>query len=91
MKYVNEKEKFWEHSYNVWLASIGGPVCVNADNAEDALDFAVDYAEERGWIGLFLDSGEIETDKDGNEIDVVRAGNHCLALPIEEIHIDQID
>ena len=91
MKYVNEEEKFWKHSFNVWLSAIGKPICVNADHEQDALDYAVDYAEEQGWSGLFVDEEDIKHDSHENEIDIIRAGNHSLALPAEEVHIKQID
>jgi hypothetical protein len=90
MKYVNEEEKFWKHSYRVYLHDTEG-LLINADNEQDALDYAVDYAEEQGWVGLFLDETELEEAIADNE-DIIFAGNHGLALSSSDyIHIKQID
>lgn len=89
--YVNEAEKFWDHSYNVMLADIGSEICVNADNEQDALDYAVDYAEEQGWEGYFLDTPGDDMTADWHEDDICYAGNHGRALLAFEIHIKQLD
>ncbi len=85
MKYVNEDEKFWKHSYRVHLHEFDTEgILVNADHEQDALDFAVDYAEEQGWEGMFLDP------EDEDE-ETVYAGNHSRPLSSEHIYIEKID
>lgn len=50
---------------------------VYAYNGQDALDAAVDYAERKGWNGLFWDEDEsVEEYPD----DFITAGNHCHSL-----------
>ena len=50
---------------------------VYAYNEQDALDAAVDYAERKGWNGLFWDEDEsVEEYPD----DFITAGNHCHSL-----------
>ncbi len=40
MKYVNEDEKFWKHSYRVHLHEFDTEgILINADHEQDALDF----------------------------------------------------
>lgn len=90
---VNETEKFWKSFYLVSLTqclSWDSAICVNADHEQDALDYAVDYAEEQGWLGYFVDETDVRHDKHGEEIDTIRAGNHCLALNMEEVNIRRI-
>jgi hypothetical protein len=75
-KYVNEDEKFWKHSYKVFLHEFDyDGIIVNADNEQDALDYAIDYAEEQGWMGLFIEN---PTEED-YETQLV-GGNHSLVL-----------
>jgi hypothetical protein len=90
MKYVNEAEKFWKHSFRVHLHNLDTEgILVNANNAQDALDYAVDYAEKQGWEGLFVDEEGII---DACSVDeITRAGNHGRALLSEHIHIFQLD
>jgi len=89
MKYINEDEKFWKHSFHVYLTQIGEPLCVNADHAQDALDYAVDHAEEKGWMGYFLNEEDIAS---GDYLDdMIVAGNHGLTLVAHEVHIEQLD
>lgn len=91
MKYINEDEKFWKHSYRVHLHQLDADgLLVNADCDQDALDYAVDYAEQKGWEGIFVDEADIER-KDENEIDIIRAGNHCKPLNSWEVTITQLD
>ena len=92
MEYVNETEKFWKHSYRVHLANLDSTgIVVNADSDQEALDYAVDYAEKQGWVGYFVDEADIDRDENENEVNIILAGNHCLALPADEIHIFQLD
>jgi len=83
-----DEQVFWDHIYRVWLAKIIDPITVNADNEQDALDEAVDYAEAQGWNGLFLDEANEAHLSEFDE--VVYAGNHGLPLSIDEIHIERI-
>lgn len=95
MQYVNESEKFWKHSYRVYLVQQAcDGIIVNADHEQDALDFAIDYAEKQGWEGYFLDNDEIDEriDKDTGEVmDAVCGGNNCRYLNSYEIRIEKLD
>jgi hypothetical protein len=87
MKYINEEEKFWRHSYKVHLSEFDlTGVCVNADNESDALDFAINYHENQGHMGLFIDN-PTEEDFDNKLI----GGNHSLVLSSDNIIITQLD
>ena len=81
---VNEDELFWDHIYSVFLGDGFCPteIVVNADSEQDAIDFAIDYAEEQGWRGLWLD---YQTDYDVDEVGYF--GNHGLAVSHSDIHI----
>ena len=88
---VNEEELFWDHIYSVFLGDGFCPteIVVNADNEQDAIDFAVDHAEEQGWRGLWLD---YQTDNDiivelEKYDEVGYFGNHGLAVSHSDIHI----
>ena len=84
-EYCNEEEHFWDNAYAVSLATIGGYFLVNADTAQDALDSAIDCAEERGYMGYFIDN-PTESDYETATI----GGNHGLAVPEGEVHITQL-
>jgi len=75
-----DEELFWKGMYIVWLSAIGGGLLVNADNEQDALDSAIDHAEEQGWEGLFLQDDDIEEirEEHGEEglDDYTSGGNH---------------
>ena len=87
MIYVNEDEKFWKHSYQVYLSEFDlNGICVNADNESDALDYAIDYHEEKGNMGLFI---EYPTEEDYNT--QLCGGNHCLVLSSDNITIQKLD
>lgn len=49
-----------------------------------ALDTVVDFLEEQGSTGYFLEEDEIES-----EDSIVRAGNHCIPLDAEHIYIKE--
>ena len=85
-EYVNEPVKFWKHSYNVLLSEFSDEIYVNADCDQDALDYAIDYAEEQGWMGLFIDN---PTDEDYET--QMSGGNHSLVLSSDNVFITQID
>jgi hypothetical protein len=89
--YVNETSKFWKHSYKVWLSEFNY-VIVNADYEQDALDFAIDYAESQNWNGLFLTEEERkEIENDGFLDDYVSGGNHGKYLSSLNVTIVQLD
>ena len=50
---------FWGHDYLVTLSEFGPTLLVNAGNEACALDEAIDYAQEQGWDGLFLNEEDI--------------------------------
>lgn len=53
---------------------------VYAYDEQEALDMAVDYAESKGWKGLFWDNDEsVEEYPD----DFITAGNHCHSLRVD--------
>lgn len=90
---VNEPEKFWKYFYLVSLSQHLGwdsAVCVNADNDQDALDAAVDYHEAQGHMGYFVEERDLRRDKDGAEVDMLWAGNHSLAMCVEDVNIRRI-
>lgn len=88
---VNEDEKFWKHYYLVSFDNHTGwdsAICVNADNEQDALDYAADYAESKHWVGYFLD---YELEKEYAEFnEVMYLGNHGLPIHITDLNIMQI-
>jgi hypothetical protein len=75
-EYENEPVKFWKHSYMVCLNEFDvEEMYINADNEQDALDYAIDIAEEKGWMGLFIENPTKE-ERDEH----VSGGNHGLLL-----------
>jgi hypothetical protein len=94
---------FWDHRYLVTLSEFGPTLMVNADNEQDALDFAIDCAEEQGWEGLFLDDLDIQelinrAVNDGYSDDLIytyldeypSGGNHCRYLSSYNIFIKEV-
>jgi hypothetical protein len=92
-QYVNETEKFWKHSYRVHLSELDPDgILINADNEQDALDSAIDYAESQGWEGLFLDDADIhELENDGYLEEHISGGNHGRYLSSLNVTITQLD
>ena len=86
-QYKNEPEKFWKHSYRVHLSELDTDgMFINADCEQDALDYAIDIAEENKWMGLFIENPteeEMESHMGG--------GNHCLVLSSDNISITKVD
>jgi len=92
--YVNEESKFWAHSYLVSFASCLGwesAICVNADNEQDAIDAAADYAEEQGWVGYFLDEADPWVQELAGFGEVSFVGNHGLLIQDTELHVRRLD
>jgi hypothetical protein len=85
-EYVNEPVKFWGHSYEVILSEFSDEIYVNADNEQEALDYAIDYAEEQGWMGLFID----EPTEEDYETQIV-GGNHSLVCSSDNVFITRIE
>jgi hypothetical protein len=86
-KYVNEESKFWDHSYRVTLQEFDNEgIIVNADNEQDALDYAVDYAEAQGWFGLFDDDDDYYDDGE-----CLFAGNHGHRIASSHVWIEHLD
>jgi hypothetical protein len=91
-EYINEESKFWNHSYSVTLSEFSDPLIINADNDQDALDYAIDYAEEKNWMGLFLDDSDIaELENDGFLDEHISGGNHGLYLSSLNVDITMLD
>lgn len=81
---VNPEDRdIWAFQFNVVLNPHAETMHVYADHEGDALDYAVDYAEDMGWDGYFLD----EVDVPSIEDDVTYAGNTGRALLSHEITI----
>jgi hypothetical protein len=91
MQYDNEEEKFWKHSYKVSLSEFDNGFTINADNEQDALDYAIDLAEEKGWVGLFLDQNDIVDMTEQELGEHTSGGNHGLYLSSMNWRIDQLD
>jgi hypothetical protein len=94
MQYVNEEEKFWRHSYLVSFDNHTGwdsAICVNAENEQDAIDAAADYAESQGWMGYFLDADDVDKMTDAEQDDLYYAGNHGLPIDSEQLNVKQLD
>ena len=86
-EYDNEEEKFWKHSYQVYLHEFDMMgYYVNADNEQDALDFAIDLAEEESLVGLFIEN-PTEEDCENH----VGGGNHGLVLSSDNWSITLLD
>jgi hypothetical protein len=91
-----DKELWYNHVYKVYLCDGFVPeecaIIVNADNEQDALDIAVDYAIEQGWRGYYLDYTEdadyiAEYGPDGFD-EITFAGN--ASTPIATFTIRQV-
>ena len=85
-EYINEPEKFWKHSYLVCLHEFDSGVVVNADNEQDALDYAIDWAEDHNWMGYFIEEPTEEDYKTQ-----ITGGNHGLVLSSDNVTIKQLD
>jgi len=80
---VNPEDRdIWAFQFNVTLNPHAETMHVFADHEGDALDYAVDYADEQGYEGYFV------ADEDIYDLhDVVYAGNASRALLSHEITI----
>lgn len=90
--YVNEDEKFWKYSFRVHLHELDEGILINADHEQDALDYAIDYAEDQKWEGLFLTQEQIEElGKEGFLEDYMSGGNHGRYLSSLNVTITKLD
>ena len=86
-----QKEGFWKSKFKVTMSEHGPELYVNADNCQDALDYAIDYCKEKGWKGLLLDQKEVmELEEDGFLDDYISGGNEGLYLSSIYIRIEQL-
>ena len=83
---VNGDENIWENTYLICVDYFN-VFLVIADHEQDALDILVDYMEEQGYSGYFLDEHDIQ---DLDPEDIIRAGNHCRPLAIDQLIIEHI-
>lgn len=85
---VNEDTNFWGKYYLVSFDNHTGwesAICVNADNPQDATDYAADYAESKNWTGYFLDYDSKSYYEKYDE--VLYIGNHGLPIWIGDFSI----
>lgn len=88
-KIVNPEDKnIWARQYNVILNAHAETLQVYADHEQDALDYAIDHAWSRGWIGYFLDDADLtEIRIDGFLDDYVSGGNEGRYLSSMNVSI----
>lgn len=85
------KESFWKQNYEIVISRCGFTFQVNADNAQDAIDYVIDYIEEQGWIGLLLSADDQqELESDGYLDDYICGGNHSRYLNTHNVTINQL-
>lgn len=82
---------FWKNCYEVILSEFSEPMVVNADHEQDALDYAIDYAEKEGWEGLFLSLEETEElEAEGFLEDYISGGDHGRYLSSHNVSIRKV-
>lgn len=88
----NGAECFYGRLYAVALTNIGGWLIMDASNEQDAIDEAIDHAENNGWMGYFLDQDEQnEINEEGYLDDYFCGGNHGLFLSdMEAPHVKRV-
>jgi len=86
---INPEDKgFWKNTYAVILNRHADRMKVYADNAQDAMDAAIDYAEAQGWEGYFLTLEEAqEIEADGFLEDYTCGGNHGRFLSSLNVYL----
>jgi hypothetical protein len=90
--YVNPEDwnnNFWKNKYLISMPAIGtSHFAVNADHEQDAMDYVIDYCEEKGWYAMT--EQEILEEKYLGEY--VNGGNHGIFLnvPWHEVNTVQI-
>lgn len=95
MKFPDEHEReiinpedfdTWRNVYLVSLSPYDFGRIVFADNESEAVDAVYDYEEAINGKHFFLDESDIEPEDE----DVLRAGNHSLALPSHDVTSKQL-
>ncbi len=88
MEFVNKEdynESFWDNDYTITLTRQGFEFVVNADNEQEAMDYLIDYIEDRPerWSGLLfaVDEGIDFPD------DYISGGNHGRTLNTTNVRI----
>ena len=90
---VNEDDNFWGKYYLVSFAQCLGwdsAVLINADNDQNAVDYAADYHEEKGHMGYFLDPADKRTQELEKFDELVHCGNHCLPVHMIELNVRRV-
>ena len=87
---IDWNAKFWKNQYKVTMSEHGPVLYINADHAQDALDYAIDYCREKGWKGLFLDQKEVmDLEAEGFLEDYISGGNEGLYLSSLYVFIEK--
>jgi hypothetical protein len=90
--YINSDEKFWNHSYRIHLHELDSPgILVNANCEQDALDYVIDWHEEKGNMGLFFTNEELDAMTEEERGEYITGGNHCLTCNSYNVRIIEID
>ena len=84
----NYGESYSDNYFLVSLAPIGSSWVFNADNAQEALDEAVDHCEKMGYEGYFIADDDLPEYEKFDE--VVYAGNHGRPLVSHQITILEV-
>lgn len=88
---ANAEAPCWNAVYDASLAAVGEVIRVNANSMCDVLDEAVDYAEDRGWEGLFIDEETYdEYVREGWEDEIMYGGNAGRPMFSHEVYCTKI-
>lgn len=60
-----------------------------ADNETEALDYVVDYCQQMGYVGYFLDNDE-QLEAETDNVGIVYAGNYGLAIDGDNLQIFRV-
>ena len=87
--YVNLEDwnnNFWKNKYLISMLDMR--YAVNADHEQDAMDYVIDYCEEKGWYAMT--EQEISEEKYLDEY--VNGGNHGIFLnvPWHNVNIERL-
>jgi len=90
--YVNLEDwnnNFWKNKYLISMPVIGHLFAVNADHEQDAMDYVIDYCDEKGWYAMteqdILDEKYLD--------EYVNGGNHGIFLnvPWHEVNCEEVN
>ena len=90
-----EDKKYFDGVYSISLNNYDNTFfIVCADSTQDALDKVIDYCEDKSFTGYYITQSE--TEEEGltqEEIDslFIVAGNHCLYVNVEHLHINKLN